>query len=158
MKGHDHLQGVAGVFAGRGDVYPFGAAAFAGSPRPNSDLGLTICEENDDLRTSYNLTGSARLHRAKSAGQTFIALSRNITFASAHLNSVTASTGYVRFSIHQDGPAGPQIGPSKSVAPSIDAAVAWGPAEVPATPGRKYYLHIETLDASIFLTACQNDT
>jgi hypothetical protein len=37
------------------------------------------------------------------------------------------------------------------VAPGPDAAVAWGPQEVPVSPGRRYYLHLESLSGGEFL-------
>lgn len=137
--------------AGGGDVYPSGKAWFHRSPRPHSDLGLLLCEDNDGLRTDYAAIGGARDYRAVSAGQTFVALSRQITFASAQLGGVGHASSYVRFSIHDDGPGGAQIGPSKAVAPGRDAAVAWGPSEVSVEPGRRYYLHIESLNGREFL-------
>ena len=154
MPGQEWIPGLAG----RGDVYAGGSAWFGGERRPFSDLGITVCEDNDGLRTSYALKGAWRMHRARSAGQTFVALGRNITFASAQLQAVSASPTYVRFSIHEDAPGGKQIGPSKAVAPSPGAAVAWGPDEVPVAPGKTYYLHIESFTGANFLTACQLDS
>ncbi|MCD6393383.1 MAG: carboxypeptidase regulatory-like domain-containing protein, partial [Planctomycetes bacterium] len=143
------------ALAGRGDVYAGGSAWFGTEPRPFSDLGIAVCEDNDDLRTSYAVKGAWRMHRARSAGQTFTALGRNVIFASAQLQPVSASPTYVRFSIHEDAPGGKQLGPSKAVAPSSGAAVAWGPDEVPVRPGKTYYLHIESFTGANFLTACQ---
>ena len=144
--------------AGRGDVYALGSAYFHGIHRPYSDLGITICEDNDSLRTGYSLVGSGRMHRAVSVGQSFVALSENITFASASLKGIDSSPNYVRFSIHQGGLGGKQIGPSKAVAPDSHAAVAWGPQEVPVQPGQRYYLHIESLSGKNFLAAYKSDT
>jgi len=154
MPGQEWIPGLAG----RGDVYTGGSAWFGGERRPLSDLGIAVCEDNDGLRTSYAVRGAWRMHRARSAGQTFVAVSRNITFASAQLQAVSASPTYVRFSIHEDAPGGKQIGPSKAVAPSSGAAVAWGPDEVPVSPGKTYYLHIESFTGANFLTACQPDS
>ena len=148
---------VPGV-AGRGNVYPLGSAYFDGSPRPYSDLGVLICEDNDGLRTSYAVSGGWRTHRARSMGQTFKALSRNVTFASAVLSGVTGPPVYARFSIHQGGPGGTQIGPSKGVQVGEAAAVAWGPDEVPVTPGETYYLHIESFGGLRFLAGVQPDS
>lgn len=143
--------------AGLGDVYSAGSAWFDGSPRPHSDLGLLLCEDDSNLRTDYALSGGYRDYRTVSAGQTFTALSRSVTFASAQLAGVGTSSGFVRFSIHESGPGGPQIGPSKAVAPGPDAAVAWGPAEVPLRPGETYYLHIESLSGGNFLARYVDD-
>ncbi len=140
--------------AGRGDVYPGGQANFNDSPRPDSDLGILVMEDNDRMRTSYALHPGFREHRCVSAGQVFTALSRNITFASAHLAGIGATPTFVRFSIHEKGPGGKQIGPSKAVAPDDDAAVAWGPDEVPVEPRQLYYLHIEVFGDGRFLAAC----
>ncbi|MBI4582190.1 MAG: carboxypeptidase regulatory-like domain-containing protein [Planctomycetes bacterium] len=156
MSAAEGQMWVPGV-AGRGDVYPLGMAWFDGSARPHSDLGLLLCEDSDDLRTDYALAGSRRDHRAISAGQTFVALSRCITFASAQLAGVGAAPSHVRFSIHEGGPGGPQLGPSKAVAPGPDAAVVWGPQEVPVEPGGVYYLHIESYSGGEFLINYQRD-
>lgn len=144
--------------AGLGDVYPGGTAWFDNSPRPLTDLGLLLCEDNDGLRTDYSMIGGHRDFRAISAGQTFMALSRNITFASAQLAGVGVGASHVRFSIHEAGPGGRQIGPSKAVAPHADSAVAWGPGELPVTPGKRYYLHLESLSGGEFLIKYQSDS
>jgi hypothetical protein len=141
--------------AGRGDVYPGGSATFDGSFRPHSDLGILVMEDNDRLRTNYALQPGLREYRCVSAGQTFVALSRNITFASAQLAGIGATPTFVRFSVHADGPGGEQIGPSKAVAPSDDAAVAWAADEVPVRPQSTYYLHIEAFGEGHFLAAYQ---
>lgn len=144
--------------AGGGDVFSTGSAYFGDIPSPHSDLGIGICEDNDSLRTDYSLAGKGRMHRAVSLGQSFETLSKNITFASASLKGIDSAPGYVRFSIHEGGLGGRQIGPSKAVAPSSDAAVAWGPAEVVVRPGTEYYLHIESLSGKEFLAAYKGDT
>jgi hypothetical protein len=154
MTGVDGQKWVPGL-AGRGDVYPSGAAWFHGSPRPESDLGVLICEDNDGLRTDYALGAGWRTWRVRSVGQTFTALSRSVTFASAHLSGVHGPPVYARFSIHEDAPGGRQIGPSKTVQIGEDAAVAWVAGEVRVQPGRVYYLHIESLNGDVFLAAVQ---
>ncbi|NLE61352.1 MAG: hypothetical protein GX616_23635 [Planctomycetes bacterium] len=141
--------------AGRGDVYAGGSAWFHDSPRPDSDLGVMICEDNGGLRTDYAVGGGWRTWRVRAVGQTFTALSRSITFASAVLSGVYGPPVYVRFSIHENGPGGRQIGPSKVVAVGEDAAVAWGPDEVPVESGKTYYLHIESLGGDVLLAAVQ---
>ncbi len=139
--------------AGRGDVYSGGQAYFGDSPRPHSDLGIAISEDNDGMRTCYAVTGGGRMYRAISAGQTFVALSRSITFAAAEMSGLEKQSAYVRFSIHRRGPGGAQIGPSKVVPPGVGAAVAWGPGEVPVVPGKSYYLHVESTGSVHFLIA-----
>lgn len=156
MTGVNAEEWVPGL-AGRGDVYPLGSAWFHGSPRPESDLGVLICEDNDGLRTDYAMGGGWRTWRVRSVGQSFRALSRSITFASAVLAGVQGVPAYVRFSIHEEGPGGRQIGPSKMVEAGPDAAVAWVAGEVPVEPGEGYYLHIESLGGEIFLAAVQPD-
>lgn len=141
--------------AGRGDVYAGGSAWFNGSPRPDSDLGIVVSEDNTGLRTDYAMSAGWRTWRLRAVGQTFTALSRSITFASAVLSGVHGPPVYARFSIHEEGPGGRQIGPSKVVQVAEDAAVAWGPDEVPTKPGQTLYLHIESLSGDIFLAAVQ---
>ncbi len=87
MPGQEWIPGLAG----RGDVYTGGSAWFGGERRPLSDLGIAVCEDNDGMRTSYAVKGAWRMHRARSTGQTFVAVSRNIIFASAQLQAVSAS-------------------------------------------------------------------
>lgn len=157
MSAADGAAWVPGL-PGRGDVYAAGSAWFDGSARPHSDLGVLICEDDDQYRTSYALVAGPRDHLCTSAGQTFVALSRNITIASAQLGGVGNPASFVRFSIHEQGPGGPQIGPSKTVPPEHDAAVAWGPEEVPVTPGKTYYLHLESFNDGKFLIGYQRDT
>jgi hypothetical protein len=153
MPGETWIPGIAG----RGDVYPSGAAWFGNSPRPLSDLGIAICEDNDGMRINYSIISSKRMYRARSAGQRFTALSRSITFASAKLAPVSGSPTYVRFSIHEDGPGGKQIGPSKAVGPGANCAVAWGTDEVCVTPHKQYYLHIESYSGGYFLIGYADD-
>jgi len=157
MSADDGKTWIPGV-AGGGDVFSLGSAYFGEIHSPYSDLGISICEDNDSLRTDYSLLGKGRMHRAVSAGQNFEALSENITFASATLKGIDSAPGYVRFSIHQGGLGGRQIGPSKAVAPSNSSAVAWGPDEVIVRPGQRCYLHIESLSGKEFLAACKSDT
>jgi len=152
-KGQTWTPGVAG----HGDIYPLGSAWFDGAARPYSDLGILLCEDNDGMRTNYAMVGMCRDYRAVSAGQTFIALSKNIILASASLAGVGSAPSFVRFSIHKDGPGGEQIGPSKAVAPTRNATVAWGADEVPVTPGNTYYLHIETFNGGEFLINFNTD-
>jgi len=156
MAAPEGQKWVTGV-AGRGDVYPSGSAYFGGSPRPYSDLGLLLCEDNDNVRTDYAVGGGWRTYRARSMGQTFVALSDSITFASAILSGVHGPPVYVRFSIHEGGPGGSQIGPSKGVQVSETSAVAWGPNEVPVTPGETYYLHVESFSGLRILIGAQPD-
>lgn len=151
LEGQTWVPGLAG----RGDVYSGGSAWFHGSPRPDSDLGVMICEDDDGLRTDYMTGGGWRTWRVRAAGQTFKALSSEILLASAHLSAPPGVPAYVRFSVHENGPAGRQIGPSKTVQAGEDAAVAWGAGEVPVRPGQQYYLHIESLSGDIFLVVVQ---
>jgi len=138
------------AIAGRGNVYPFGQAYFGSEARPLSDLCFMLGEENDNLSVSYALAEGRRAIFVRAVGQTFTARSNDILFASACLERGTPQASYVRFSIHKDGPNGKQIGPSKGTSIEPEASVAWLPGEVVITPGRKYYLHIESFDGSRF--------
>ena len=157
MTAVDTAGWIPGV-AGRGNVYPLGKAWFDDSPRDHTDLGIAICEDNDGSRTDYALLTPKRMYRAISCGQTFVALSDSICYARARLAGVDDVDNYVRFSIHRNGPGGPQIGPSKAVAACRNAMVAWGPQEIPVEPGDKYYLHVESLSARPFLAAYHDDS
>lgn len=139
---------VPGV-AGRGDVYPLGQAYFGKDARPLSDLGFAICEEKDNLSTNYAVAPGRRAILARAVGQSFVARSKNILYAAASLQGAVPKTAFVRFSIHENGPGGKQIGPSKSVGIG-DSAVAWLPGEVNVVPGQRYYLHVESFDGTRF--------
>ncbi|HUV04974.1 MAG TPA: carboxypeptidase regulatory-like domain-containing protein [Armatimonadota bacterium] len=145
-RGEPWIPGVAG----RGDVYPLGKAYFGSEPRPLSDLGFTICEEKDNLGTSYAVSPGRRARLVRAVGQTFVARGKNILFASAFVSRATPYAAYVRFSIHENGPGGRQIGPSKGTSIGADTAVAWLPEEVNVTPGKTYYLHIESYEGGRF--------
>lgn len=147
---------VSGV-AGRGDVYPGGHAYFGEEKRPFSDLGFTVCEENDNLTASYTVAVGRRAMLVRAVGQKFVARSANILYAAAMLAPAIPKAVYVRFSIHENGPGGPQIGPSKSAPVAGNVAVAWLPNEVPVTPGRSYYLHVESFDGSRFYAFEESD-
>lgn len=136
--------------AGRGDVYPLGRAYFGSEPRPHTDLGFALCEENDRLSISYAVPPGQRTVLARSVGQVFRARSRNVTYAAVHAAGAVPRSVFLRFSIHERGPDGRQIGPSKVTALSADSAVAWLPEEVPVSPGGTYYLHIESCDGASF--------
>jgi len=145
-RGGTWIPGVAG----RGDVYPLGKAYFGSEPRPLSDLGFAVCEEKDNLGAGYAVSAGQRAMLVRAVGQTFVARGRNILFASASLSRATPYAAYARFSIHENGPGGRQIGPSKGTSIGADTAVAWLPGEVNVTPGKSYYLHIESCDGGRF--------
>lgn len=147
-KGKTWIPGVAG----RGNVYPLGQAYFGNDARPLSDLGFAVCEENDNLSTSYAVAAGRRAILTRSVGQSFVARSKSILFAAASIDYAIPKSVYVRFSIHENGPGGRQIGPSKGTTPGGHAFVAWLPGEVKVTPGQKYYLHIESYDGTRFYT------
>ena len=136
--------------AGRGDVYPLGSAWFGQDRRALTDLGFTICEENESLATTYAVAAGRRAIRVRAVGQTFVPRGENVLYASACLSPINSRAVYVRFSIHENGPGGKQIGPSKGTGAGMDATVAWLPGEVNVTPGKTYYLHIESFDGALF--------
>lgn len=156
LAAEDGKTWIPGV-AGKGDVYALGLAYFGPDPRPFTDIGFALCEENDGLNTNYAVSAGRRALFVRAVGQTFVARSRSIRFASASLQHAVPRAFYVRFSVHEDGPGGRQIGPSKSTTPAMDCAVAWLPDEVPVVPGRTYYLHIESYDGTEFYACVEPD-
>lgn len=136
--------------AGRGEAYPLGRAWFGGQPRPLTDLRFAVCEEKDNLTAAYAVAAGRRTVRARAVGQTFVARGKSVLLASSVLSQINSRPVYVRFSIHEKGPGGRQIGPSKTVPVSSDAAVAWLPGEVGVKPGGTYYLHVESFDGADF--------
>lgn len=149
LSAPDGQTWIPGV-AGRGDVYPDGQAYFGKNPRPFSDLGFAVFEENDSLSTSFAVAAGQRTILVRSVGQSFIARSKNILLASIALSSAVPKTVFVRISIHENGPGGKQIGSSKGIQVGGDAIVAWLPGEVQVIPGKKYYLHAESYDGTRF--------
>lgn len=88
-------------------------------------------------------------------GQTFAASGSCVTMVVLR-SAVTISN--VRVSIHEGGPTGPQIGPSRTKSlgggPS-DTRYIWNGGEVPTVPGRVYYVKI--LAPSNNMVLCNNE-
>jgi hypothetical protein len=145
------------AMSGPGDTYPEGMAWFDGMPRPYIDLGVTVTEDNDTFATSVNIYPDNRYHRSISAGQSFIARSANVLYASVPTEHIDNHPVYVRLSIHEGGPRGTQIGPSKVASVGGETAVAWNRGEVSLVPGEPYGFHIESTDGRYFRVGVAKD-
>lgn len=153
----DHEPWAIG-FAGQGDVYADGHAWMDGTPYPESDLGIWITESNEDFIPEYALDHGYETVMSNSFGQSFIARGNNILMAHLPVGGIDGGPLYLRFSVHEGGPWGRQIGPSKSVRVEENYNVNWMPGEVPVIPGEVYYLHVERFGGATFLAYNRRDT
>ena len=149
----------------RGDVYPDGIAYFDGVLHPESDLGISIHEQHPGLR---RIAGAGNdLHfiaegpgsgTCTVAGQTFIATAPNVVRAYANCGFNDGAQEFV-FTIHEDGPGGPQAGPAchTRMVPNWGSEVMWFPDAVPLRPGRRYYLQYRRADGRPFFSYLSSD-
>jgi len=123
---------------GSHDDYPQGIAYVDGEEWPGSDLDITITSDDDGYITMMH-TGANSYGAADEYGQTFKAMGYDI---SCVIFKAAGSSYVARVSIHEGGPDGPQIGPTKLIktAGDVSNAVAWQPGEVPTIPGNTYYV------------------
>lgn len=144
-----------------GDVYPDGIAYYDGVPHPESDLGIHIDEATPGL---INVAGADDdQHFIKEgpgsgtctvAGQTFVATTPNILKAGANCGWGGAGVQEFLFSIHEDGPGGPQVGPACTVkmVTNWGADAVWFPDAVQVIPGKTYYLQYRRVDGEPFFS------
>ena len=141
-----------------GDVYPDGIAYYDGVPHSESDLGIGINEARPGLR---QIAGAGEdLHFIKEglgsgscevAGQTFVATAPNVIRAGANCGWGGGVEDFI-FSIHEDGPAGKQIGPAGHGRMVSDwgTDAIWFPDAIQLTPGKRYYLQYRRADGESF--------
>ena len=90
-------------------------------------------------------------------GQTFAASGSSVVMV-----IVRSAVGGINLtaSIHDGGPTGPQIGPSRSATSAVgpgDTRFVWNGGEVPTTPGHVYYLKIKAPAGNYSAVLCNND-
>ncbi len=146
-----------------GDVYPHGCAWFDDQPQIDVDMGISILQDDDAQITfasvsyhkgyGYQSTGPTS-GNCTWAAQTFKAITRNITtaWANAGWPSSEGIKHQFIYSIHEDSPNGPQIGPSRIVTMIKDwgAAALWFPDQIKLTRGKTYALRIARVDQKPF--------
>lgn len=90
-------------------------------------------------------------------GQTFAATGSSVTMVT--VRSALAGVNMVA-SIHQGGPAGSQVGPSRSATmgggPS-DTRFVWSGGEVPTVPGQIYYFKLQGSGGATGAVICNNE-
>ena len=143
-----------------GDVYPEGEAYYNGILHAESDLGIEINQEHpglkdvasarDDLHFIAEGPGSGV---CRVAGQTFIATTPNVIQAYANCGGWGGVAEFV-FSIHENSPAGKQLGPACRVKMVCDwgADVLWFDDAIRLTLGQRYYLQYRRADNGPFFS------
>ena len=146
-----------------GDVYPHGAAYYDDRPVLDSDLGISIRQDNDSLRTMVRVTLHEGLgFRAKGpasgsptwAAQTFVASAANLRTAwiNAGWPSAEGATRRFVFSVHENAPDGKRVGPERTVTMIKDwgATAVWFSDQVPLRNGERYAVKIRREDGKPF--------
>ena len=148
------------------DVYPDGMAYFDGVPHSESDLGIEINQQRPGLTS----IASARedLHfiaegpgsgLCRVAGQTFVANASNVVQAYANCGGWGAGVAEFVFSVHREGPGGPQVGPACHVKMVCNwgADVVWFSDAVALERGERYYLQYRRVDNEPFFSYLSAD-
>lgn len=140
---------VASGKAGR--AYPLGQAYYDGVAKPDDDIFSVIEFDDDGLITMCQWQPTdGKGQGGTEVGQTFKAIGPYINMVTIFATAVEGQYAETRFSIHEDGPTGKQIGPAKTsrlwnYRPMGQVfSVTWQPGEVPVQPGKTYYLKAVT--------------
>ncbi|MEM7233760.1 MAG: carboxypeptidase-like regulatory domain-containing protein [Planctomycetota bacterium] len=146
-----------------GDVYPHGRAYYDDRPVLDSDLGISIRQDNDSLRTMVRVTlheGLGFRDKGPAAGsptwaaQSFVAQAANLRTAwiNAGWPSAEGATKRFVFSVHEDSPEGTQVGPERTVTMIKDwgATAVWFADQVPLRRGGRYAVKIRREDGQPF--------
>jgi hypothetical protein len=140
-----------------GKAYPDGQAFYDGVPQPNTDIKCCIESDDDGLATMVYRVKNEGGRSGKELGQTFKAIGSNITAITVFCTAIEGQYAEARFSIHEGGPGGKQIGPAKTCRvwnyrPMGQIfGVSWLPGEVPVTPGKTYYLKVTSSGIYAFI-------
>ncbi len=146
-----------------GDTYIWGNAYYDDEPRLDSDMGFSISQDNDNLKTIVRVT----LHQGfgfKSEGpasgsptwaaQSFTATTNNLrtVWINAGWPSSEGLTKRFIFSVHEKSPTGKQVGPERNVLMIKDwgATCAWFRDQVPLRKGEKYIVKLRRVDGKPF--------
>jgi len=145
----------------RSDVYPGGIAYYDGVAHAESDLGLTLYEQQPGLRCIararedlHFIAEGPGSGKCTVAGETFIANASNVVQAYALCGGWGGGVAEFVFSIHQDGPGGDQVGPACTVKMVCDwgADVVWFSDAVKLTVGKRYFFQYRRTDNKPFFS------
>jgi len=135
-------------FHAMGNVCEKGCAWFDGVERPESDLGLWITEETDDVSRAMVVGGDEQgwIHGAR--GVHIVPRTPNIRLMTVHIQPVKEFCHY--FVAHvwtdesrQDLVCGPKYGVACArVGTAYQSSFIYGPGEFDCTPGNPYYVEL----------------
>lgn len=133
------------------DPMPEGCLYHDGVAVPGTDLGVTICSDDDGIVTNLFVRKEANSPMVTSVGQTFVARGVNLLSFTAWLPDSSAT--YI--ATLRNGFGGPIIGTPKQakVMRGADPEVTWlwAPGECPLTPGNTYYIEVTKLGGGTFM-------
>ncbi|MBN1818405.1 MAG: fibronectin type III domain-containing protein [Sedimentisphaerales bacterium] len=149
----------------KGDVYGDGMAFYDDVPHPESDLGITmeqqqphipVIQARDDLHFIAEGPGSGT---CRVAAQTFTANSINLVRAYANCGGWGGGIQEFVFSVHQRDPQGEQVGPAVTVKMVCNwgADVVWCSDAVRLVPGQQYCLKYRRRDNEPFFSYLSSD-
>ena len=151
----------------RGDVYPDGIAYYDGIAHAESDLGLTLYEQQPGLRCIararedlHFIAEGPGSGKCTVAGETFIANASNVVQAYALCGGWGGGVAEFVFSIHKDGSGGDQVGPACRVKMVCDwgADVVWFSDAVKLTVGKRYFFQYRRTDNKPFFSYLSKNT
>ena len=140
-----------------GNPYASGQAYYNGVAQGSTDLYMTLFEDCDGQASMYHvhLSGTETDNFSGIVGQTFKARGSNILSVGLRFRTGGAAETAV-CTIHEGGPGGAQIGPSKATTAydyspmGQKVTFCWLPGEVPVTSGNTYYLRVATADGTLY--------
>lgn len=141
-----------------GRAYGPGHALYDGRPEPEVDIRCVIECDDDGLWTMCQRQRTdGKGHGSTHIGQTFQAVGSYVNVVTIFSTAIEGRHVKTQFSIHEDGPDGRQIGPTKTCHPwnyrpmGQVYSVSWQPGEVPVTSGKTYYLKALSADPGLFV-------
>ncbi|MBE0536181.1 MAG: hypothetical protein IH624_10980 [Phycisphaerae bacterium] len=150
------VSGGCAIFYRDKDVnsYAHGRAYDTNGNAKNFDLNATVFVDKDSQIVTHTkhfskLQGLKAGHYATRWGQTFVATGTSLAsvdvFAAGE-DVPGIDVFHLTWTIHKDGPGGPQIGPARKTYGAYYAAatdligVSYNPGDIPLAPGQKYYI------------------
>ncbi|HPD30499.1 MAG TPA: carboxypeptidase-like regulatory domain-containing protein [Phycisphaerae bacterium] len=147
-----------------GRSYGPGHAFYDGRPEPQADIRCVIECDDDGLWTMAQWQRTdGKGHGSTHIGQTFKAIGSFVNVVTLFGTAIEGQYVRTRFSIHEDGPEGRQVGPTKTCHPwnyrpmGQVYSVSWQPGEVPVTSGRTYYLKALADEPGLFAFTNKHD-
>lgn len=147
-----------------GRAYVPGHAFYDGRPMPDVDICSVIECDDDGLWTMVQRQPTdGKGHGSTDMGQTFKAIGSFVNVVTIFCTAIEGQYVKTRFSIHEDGPEGRQVGPTKTCHPwnyrpmGQVYSVSWQPGEVPVTSGRTYYLKVLADEPGLYAFTSKNN-